>query len=105
MNKLYIVLLSILLASCGSYQTTTQSDEIAYLQFIGDPQLETLTIDGKLSGTLGSDLESFDLNGNTATRIQILPGKHEFTLSKSGEVIMHRKIYVSGGNVFEVILP
>ena len=64
-----------------------------------------LTIDGHQVGVLGESLESFDLNGRTATRIQILPGTHEITLTRAGKMIMHRKIYVSDGHDFEVVLP
>ena len=105
MKRLSISLAFVLLVGCGSYQTVTQSDGLAYIQFVGGTQDETLLIDGQTSGTLGVDLESFDLNGVIVTKIQLPPGTHEVELSRSGETIVHRKIYVSEGNIFEVIIP
>jgi len=105
MNKLYIFLLSFLLTACGSYQSVTQSEEAAFIQFMGKPQLLELSIDGAVFGKLGSDFESFNLNGETATRIQLSPGSHEIKLSREGKTIIHRKIYLSEGNIFEVNLP
>jgi len=105
MNKLYTFLLPFLLTACGTYQSVTQSEEAAYIQFMGKPQLLELSIDGKASGNLRTDFESFNLNGETATRIQLTPGSHEIELRRDGNTIIHRKIYVSEGNIFEINLP
>lgn len=94
-----------LLSACGSYQSTTQVDNVAYIQFSGETNKEQVSIDGQPVGTLGDDLESFDVNGKTVTRIQVQPGTHDVVVTRDGKQIIKRKIYISDGNSAEVNLP
>lgn len=94
-----------LLSACGSYQSSTQVDSVSYIQFSGETNKELVSIDGQSVGTLGADLESFDVNGKTVTRIQVQPGTHEVVVTRDGKEIIKRKIYISDGNSAEVNLP
>lgn len=103
MKKLLLVLgMVITLVSCGSYQQTVQVDDKSYLLILGDSSGSILTIDNGKPINLGVDTISFDLNGKTAIKIQIKIGTHILKIVKNGEVKVHRKIYVSNGNSFEV---
>ena len=105
MKKL-IVLLGVLLAltACGTYQQTVQVSDKAYLLIIGEPAGNVVTIDDGKPLTLEKDTVSFDLNGQTATKIEVSIGSHSVKITKNGELKAHRKFYVSNGNSFEVRL-
>jgi hypothetical protein len=51
------------------------------------------------------NVESFSLNGETATQFSVGSGTHVVELRKGGQTLVKRKIYVSNGNVFEVRIP
>lgn len=105
MKKLFLVLGMVLaLAGCGTYEQTVQVDDKAYLLIIGDPAGGIATIDNGTPLTLGKDTVSFDLNGQTATKIEIPIGSHTIRITKNGELRVNRKFYVSTGNSFEVRL-
>lgn len=97
--------LTAMLSACGSYQSTTQVDSVSYIQFSGEPNKEQVRIDGQHAGTLGEDLETFDANGKTVTRVQVQPGTHDVVVTRDGKEIVKRKIYISDGNSAEVNLP
>ncbi|MFE8070043.1 hypothetical protein QQM79_03205 [Marinobacteraceae bacterium S3BR75-40.1] len=104
MKGLLVVAFSLLMAACGSYKATTQVAETAYLQFNGEPAGNILTLDEQQKIDLSS-ADSFDLNGVEVTRFELQPGTHTILVQKNGEVVIHKKIYVSSGNVYEVKLP
>ncbi|MDT8384492.1 MAG: hypothetical protein RRB22_08760 [Gammaproteobacteria bacterium] len=107
MKKL-IVLISIMLmlalSACGSFEQTTQVSDKAYLLIIGEPAGNVVTIDDGKPLELEKDTVSFDINGQTATKIEISIGNHSVKITKNGELKAHRKFYVSNGNSFEVRL-
>lgn len=105
MKKIFLIIgLAILLSACGSYQHTLQEQDKAYLLIIGDPNGVVVTIDDRASLELGKDTVSYDLNGQTATKIEISIGTHSVQISKNGNRIVHRNFFVSNGNSFEVRL-
>ncbi len=94
----------ITLNGCGSYSSVNQTDDGTYLLLIGEPQSGLLTIDGGEPLALGSDTKSFNLNGQTVTKIAIRPGTHNILLQSNGQTTINRKFFVSEGNSFEVKL-
>lgn len=94
-----------LLSACGSYQSTTQVDGVSYIQFSGETSKEQVSIDGQHAGTLGDDLESYDVNGKTVTRVQVQPGTHDVVVTRDGKEVVKRRIFISDGNSAEVNLP
>ena len=105
MKKLILLFAMVLvLAACGAYQQTVQVSDKAYLLIIGDPDGGVVTIDDGKALAMEKDTVSFDLNGQTATKIEITIGSHTVKITKNGELIVNRKFYVSNGNSFEVRL-
>jgi len=101
-NLLLVFSLLLTITACGSYQQTVQVQDKSYLLIMGDPTGSVLTIDNGDPIKLGVDTSSFDLYGKTATKIQIKVGTHTIKIVKNGEIKVHRKVYVSNGNNFEV---
>lgn len=105
MKKLLVLIGTVLaLTACGSFQQTVQVDDKAYLLIIGEPSGSIVTIDSSEPLELGKDTVSFDLNGQTATKIEISIGSHTVKITKNGNIKVNRKFYVSTGNSFEVKL-
>ena len=105
MKKIILLLvLAIALSACGTYQQTTQVSDKAYLLIIGEPAGNVVTIDDGKPLTLEKDTVSFDLNGKTATKIEVSIGSHTVKITNNGVLKANRKFYVSNGNSFEVEL-
>jgi len=101
-KALFLSVLFLMTAACGTYQATTQLEEGTYLQLIGDTNKEQLIIDNGEPIVLGEHTKSYDLNGRTATKIKVQPGTHTIKLMRQGQVVIHRKIFITDGNSFEV---
>lgn len=85
------------LPGCAMVETTTQVEDVAFLTFKGV-----------------ADGASFQLDGGTpqqierwpdSVRYQIAPGRHSLIVSRNGDVIVRREIYLTTGQVFELSLP
>lgn len=105
MKKIIISVAVLLLSACGSFKSITQTEELTYLQLVGERSGIVLMLDETTQLDLEKDTQSFDLNGKTVTKIVIKPGQHRVTLMRSGNTIVDRKFYVSEGNGFEVTIP
>lgn len=103
-NILMIISALFLLVGCGTYSQTVQVDDNAYLLLIGEPSGHVVTIDAGQPIDLSNDTTSFNLNGKTATKIQVLTGTHSVKIVKDGNLLVNRKFYVSTGTSFEVQL-
>ena len=102
-NKLLLIaILSFFLLACGTYQQTLQVDDKAYVLLIGNPEGNVVTIDGSKSIDLANETTSYNLNGETATKIQVTIGSHTVTIIKNGKMVVKRKFYVSTGHSFEI---
>lgn len=104
MKALITLILATLLSACGSYQTSAQSEPASYIQFVGEAEQQTFSLNGKDQGKL-SALKSFNENGRELTRIEVPAGTHTLEVMDAGKTLIKRKIYVSEGNAFEVQLP
>lgn len=105
MKKLLFSLgIMLVLTACGSYQQTVQVDDKAYLLIIGEASGNVVTIDNGKPLELERDTSSFDLNGVTATKIEVSIGTHTVKIIKDGELKVNRKFFVTTGNSFEVRL-
>ncbi len=98
------VLISFLVSSCGFYRATTQEDNQAAIQIMGETQGLTLQLDQNPVIQLET-LGSFDLYGKKATKIQLAPGTHTYQIFKKNQLIAHRKIFIASGEVVEVAVP
>ena len=99
--------LMMLVVGCGSsYKASTQVAEGAFLQFSGNFWGTTLTVDNQSQVSLSKDsIESFEIEGKEVVRFPIDTGTHSIKVTRNGNVIVNRKIYVSNSNVFEVAIP
>lgn len=104
MKKILIILMLFVVTACGTYRQSVQVDDNAYLLLIGDPSGSVVTIDDGKPIDLSQETTSYDLNGKTATKIQLSIGSHTVKITKSGEITVNRKFYVSTGTSFEVQL-
>ncbi len=98
------MVLSLSLTACGTYQQTVQVDDKAYLLVIGQADGSILTIDNDRPMEMGKDTKSFDLHGETATKIQVPVGMHTVKITRNGVLMVDRKFFVSNGTSFEVRL-
>ena len=103
-KALMIATLVALLAACGTYQTTEQSSPGTYLQLVGKPDNVILTVDQKTTTDL-NNAKSYDQNGKLITKFAVLPGVHRVTLTRNGKLLVDRKIFVSEGDAFEILIP
>ncbi|MCB5226437.1 MAG: hypothetical protein NWQ54_15900 [Paraglaciecola sp.] len=104
--KIFLVsLLVLLLTACSSsFQTSTQVDDKAYLQLVGNFSGAVLRLDNDD----GIDLESmktFKLKGEKVAKLSVTTGTHQVIVERSGQIIVNRKIYVTNGNTFELRIP
>jgi len=101
---LFIVVALFMVTGCGTYRESVQVDDKAYLLLIGEPDGNIVTIDDSKPIELGKDTTSFNLNGKTATKIEVSIGSHIVKVTKAGVLTVNRKFYVSTGTSFEVQL-
>ncbi|MFV1985099.1 MAG: hypothetical protein ACC657_16240 [Thiohalomonadales bacterium] len=105
MKKILIILLSLfIISSCSTYRQSVQVDEKSYLLLIGEHRGNVIIIDDGKPINIDDETVSFDLNGKTATKIQISTGSHTLKIMKNGTLTVNRKFYVSAGKSFEVQL-
>jgi predicted Ser/Thr protein kinase len=95
-----------LMGCSSSYNSVSQSDgSIAYLQLSGDFLEHQIQIDEQTPIQLTEDtISTFEIDGKTVTKFEISSGTHRVKLSRSGVTIIDRKIYVTSGNTFEVLV-
>lgn len=97
-----ITVILVLLSGCSTYNQAVQLDDRAYLLLIGYPGGNIVTIDNGEPINLSEDTQSYILNGQEATKIEIPVGQHEVKIINNGNVTVKRSFYVSSGNSFEV---
>ena len=105
MKNIFLVVLALFMVTgCGSYKQTVQVDDIAYLLLIGETKGNIVTIDDGKPIDLRQDTKSYNLDGKTATKIEVSIGSHTLKVTKDGVLTVNRKFYVSTGTSFEVKL-
>lgn len=105
MKKLLIIIMALfIVTACGTYRQSVQVDDKSYLLLIGEPNGNVVTIDDGKPIDLGQETTSYDLNGKTATKIEVSIGSHTVKITKGSELTVNRKFYVSTGTSFEVQL-
>ena len=93
------------LSGCGSYKATTQAEEYSYIQLKGNFMGTTMTIDEQAPIVIGKDTKTFKLNGEKVAKFYIARGTHTIQIHRQNTIVVNRKIFVSDGNTFEVIVP
>lgn len=106
--KLWISALFVLLLSACStqFQTVTQVDDKAFLQLSGNFADTVLQLDNQPPISLADgSVETFDLNGATVAKFELSTGSHQVQVTRNGQVLVKRTLYVSQGNTVEVRVP
>ena len=94
----------IFLAACStSYNEVKQMDDKAYLQLTGKISSGTLVIDGNIIDL--ENAEKFELDDILVAKFELKSGTHLIEVTRNNQTVVKRKIYVTNGNVFEVIVP
>jgi|TARA_B110000967_G_C18549844_1_gene394805 hypothetical protein len=104
---IFTFILSISILGCSThFESTNQINDSAFLQLEGDFFNTQLTLDeGAAVELTEGSIKTFSLNGRKVVRFPITTGKHTLTITRSGNVIVNRIIYVSNSNTFEVVIP
>jgi uncharacterized protein YcfL len=103
-NIIIVVLALFMVTGCGSYKQTVQVDDKAYLLLIGETTGNVVIIDDGTPIDLRRDTKSYNLDGQTATKIEVPIGSHTLKVTRDGVLTVNRKFYVSTGTSFEVKL-
>ncbi len=104
MKFLISCLFTLLLTGCSSsFTEVKQLDDKAYVQLTGQISQGILSIDGNEISLQSA--ETFELDGNTVAKFELSSGTHLIEVTRSGKTVVKRKIYVTNGTVFEVVVP
>lgn len=103
--KLFITcLLAIVLSGCSTnFSEVKQLDDKAFLQLTGNIENGFLIIDDKKIDL--TEVDIFTLDGQSVAKFEVQTGTHLIEVLKKDKTVVKRKIYVTNGNVFEVIVP
>ena len=106
-NKIFAVVVSLLVLGCSTnYSTTNQVDDLAYIQLQGNFLDTSLVIDDGAPILINEDTtETFTLEGKVVAKYPISTGKHTVKITRAGQVVVNRVIFVSNSNTFEVTVP
>ena len=92
------------MTACSTqYTEIKQIDDKAYIQLTGEIGSGVLHIDDVKTDLSGAD--TYSLDGAIVARFEVKTGTHLIRIAKKGVDVVKRKIYVTNGNVFEVIVP
>lgn len=107
MKKLIMLAAVFLLGACStSYNSVKQLDDKAYILVTGNFDGSYLNIDKNTTINLDdSSVDSFKENGKEVVKFQVGAGTHTIVIKKDNSIIVNRKIYVTDGNTFEILVP
>lgn len=107
LTYLFTIILLVALAGCSSsYQSTVQVDEQAAVMLSGNFWNTQLTLDNDSPISLDQEqYDSFELNDKEVIKFNLQPGTRKIKITRGGNTIVLRKVYVSNGNTIEVIVP
>lgn len=106
MLRLLIVVASLFfMTSCISYNASTQKDLNSYIQLSGDFYGSELIIDKNPSIVVDKNVRLFTLDGKKVAKFAIPKGTHTVVVVKDGREVVSRKVFVSEGNVVEMMVP
>lgn len=107
MKTLLVLLLLSALAGCHSgYRSYTQADDSkAYIQLNGDYLGAVLIIDDNSPVKLDDgSITTFELDDEEVVKFEVSTGSHQIKIMRNDIVLVNRRIYISAGNTFEVVV-
>ncbi len=100
MKKVILVLfLLVFILSCGLKEGVIQKSDKSYLKFVGNLKNITVQID---------DMQPLTINDSSSSNnraYQVKPGKHTITVSRDGQIIVKRLLFLDNGVTKEVQIP
>jgi hypothetical protein len=106
MKHFFALLMSVfLLAACTRYQSVTQTEAGSFIQLKGSFRDAELVIDSQPPILLDGKQKTFKLNGVEVMKFAVSQGTHRVQVVKNGSIVVDRKIFISEGNAFEIIVP
>jgi hypothetical protein len=106
MKHIFLTLLCIVsLAGCHTYQSVTQTESGSFIQLKGQYSNAELVVDGQAPIVLDSTQKTFKSNGVNVMKFAVSQGTHHIQITKAGHAVVDRKIFVTEGNTFEIIVP
>ena len=98
------VLFSFLMLGCSSsYETVAQVDDTkAFILLTGNFDNASLQINTNTPIILSSDIQTYQLDGKKVAKFEVTSGTNVVKITKDGNLVVNRKIYVSNGNSIEV---
>jgi hypothetical protein len=100
-----LLLCVFLLAACTKYQSVTQTEAGSFIQLKGNFRDAELVIDNQPPIILDGKQKTFKLNGAEVMKLAVSQGTHRVQVVKNGGIVVDRKIFISEGNAFEIIVP
>lgn len=107
LKTLYIAFAVLFLAACSTnYSSSKQVADQAFLMLTGEFDGAVLVVDKQAPVALdSSQISRYKEQGKEVIKFEISVGEHEVSITKNGQLVVHRKIFVSNGNSLEVIIP
>ena len=106
MLRYFLIVISLIgFTACGSYQSATQTESNSFIQLTGAFLNSELVIDNQPTIIVDKNVKTFKLEGKQVAKFAVAPGSHTVKVLKDGQTVIHRKVFVSEGNVAEVIVP
>lgn len=97
-------LIGLFLTACHSVSYVHQEPSAAFIQFSGNYYNTKIEL-AELTFNIDKNTPSFELNNQQVVKFQIPTGKHQLLVSRDGEVIISRAIFLSNGQTIQVIIP
>jgi uncharacterized membrane protein len=94
--KTFLTLLAtitVLLSGCGSKVGVQTTEQEGYIYFNGNTNGASVSIDGNAS---------FNIKSGQNNQYSVKPGKHIIEISKNGQLILKREIYIGDGIAKEI---
>ena len=95
-QALLLLILSALLGGCAQQTGTISRAPAAYLVFLGEGIVATVTVDDR----------SFALtDDNARNHFEVSPGVHRVKVEKQGRIVVDREILLSDRQTVEIAIP
>ena len=104
MLRYFSILVVLLFVGCSSYHSVTQTETGSYVLLSGNIKDTELMLDEQ-PAILVSQQKAFKIDGKSVVKFSVAKGTHTVKINKHGQTIVNRKIFVSEGNTFEVMVP
>ncbi|HKK00796.1 MAG TPA: hypothetical protein VJ955_01400 [Desulfuromonadales bacterium] len=100
--------MALLLAGCGYVSGVRQSDDMSYVEFTGNWTDATVQFDQLKPFKLEYVIDQSSDTGKMVRpylKYGLSPGRHVITVTRDGELLLHRVVFLGDHQTMEVIVP